>query len=63
MGFLKVLLAVPLFTLVSVPVGIALCASVMVGIGTAGFARFGFSDPAIEPTRKEQEKVHVIKGP
>jgi MFS transporter, DHA3 family, macrolide efflux protein len=51
------LLAVPLFTLVSVPVGIALCASVMVAIGIAGLARFGFSNPVLELTHKEQEKV------
>jgi MFS family permease len=53
------LLAVPLFTLINVPIGIALCASVMVVIGVAGLARFGFSEPAIKLTRKEQGKVPV----
>lgn len=51
------LLAVPLFTLVSVPIGIACCASVMVAVGIAGLARFGYSDPVIKLTHKEQGKV------
>jgi len=46
-GVKGLLLAVPLFTLLSVPIGIALCASVMVAIGVAGLARFGFTDPPI----------------
>lgn len=53
------LLAVLLFTLVSVPVGIALCASVMVAIGIVGLARFGFTGPPTALTDKERGIVPV----
>jgi MFS transporter, DHA3 family, macrolide efflux protein len=54
---LGLLLAVPIFTLLSVPIGIALCASIMLAIGVVGLARFGFSDPTIGLTHKEQGKM------
>lgn len=53
------LLAVPLFRLVSVALGIALCASFMAAVGIAGLARFGLSDPRDESTRKEQGETPV----
>lgn len=56
---LGLLLAVPLFTLVNVPIGIAFCASVMVAIGVAGAARFGFSEPTLALDHKEREKVPI----
>ncbi|MDQ6660473.1 MAG: MFS transporter [Chloroflexota bacterium] len=44
---LGLLLAVPLFQFVSVPVGITLCACLMVVSGSAGLLRFGFSEPVV----------------
>jgi len=45
-GSLGLLFAVPLFALLSVPMGIALCALAMSAIGIAGLMRFGFSEPS-----------------
>lgn len=60
------LLAVPLFTLVKVPIGIALCAFIMVMVGAAGLTRFGFTDPSTGGTHKEQGKdslsLRVVAG-
>ncbi|HZU69040.1 MAG TPA: MFS transporter [Ktedonobacteraceae bacterium] len=54
---LGLLLAVPLFTIVEVPIGIALCASIMAAVGIAGLARFGFAETSVKLTHKEQEEI------
>jgi len=46
-GSLGLLLAVPLFAYLSVPVGIALCALVMLACGVIGLIRFGFTEPIV----------------
>jgi MFS family permease len=42
---LGLLLAVPLFNLMSIPLGIALCALIMVAAGVIGLLRFGVQEP------------------
>jgi DHA3 family macrolide efflux protein-like MFS transporter len=56
---LGLLLAVPLFTVVEVAAGIALCASIMVGVGIAGLARFGLAEPPTRPAHEEQSEMPV----
>ena len=51
---LGLLLAVPLFAYLSVPLVIALCAFVMLAIGAAGLLRFGFSEPVTPVAQPEQ---------
>lgn len=46
-GSLGLLLAVPIFAHVSVPLVIAGCALAMLAVGVAGFARFGFNEPVV----------------
>jgi MFS transporter, DHA3 family, macrolide efflux protein len=42
---LGLLLAVPLFNLLSIPLGIAVCALIMVAAGVIGLLRFGVQEP------------------
>lgn len=49
---LGLLFAVPLFQFLSVPMGIALCACLMVLSGIAGLIRFGFTEPTVQSERK-----------
>jgi MFS transporter, DHA3 family, macrolide efflux protein len=51
---LGLLLAVPLFAYLSIPLVIALCALVMIAIGAASLLRFGFSEPVINAAQPEQ---------
>ncbi len=50
---LGLLLAVPFFNLVSVPLGIALSASLLLIVGIAGMVRFGLSEPKVALTAGE----------
>jgi MFS transporter, DHA3 family, macrolide efflux protein len=56
---LGLLLAVPLFAYLSVPLVIALCAFVMIAIGAAGLLRFGFSEPVINAAQPKQSDILV----
>ena len=47
-GSLGLLLAVPFFAILSVQLGITLCAFAMMAIGIVGLHKFGFSEPNIE---------------
>jgi DHA3 family macrolide efflux protein-like MFS transporter len=55
-GSLGLLLAVPLFARVSVPMVIASCAVAMLAVGVAGFLRFGFTEPYV-PRREDSLKL------
>ncbi len=55
-GSIGLLLAVPLFAHVSVPLVIGGCAVSMLIVGAAGFARFGITEPVI-PVREEQMRL------
>jgi len=56
---LGLLLAVPLFAYLSVPLVIALCALVMIATGAAGLLRFGFIEPVINAAQPEQSDILV----
>ena len=47
-GSLGLLFAVPFFAILSVQLGITLCAFAMMAIGIVGLHKFGFSEPTIE---------------
>ena len=51
---LGLLLAVPLFAYLSIPLVIVSCALVMIAMGVAGLLRFGFSEPVINAVQPEQ---------
>lgn len=51
---LGLLLAVPVFAYLSVPLVIALCTLVMLAIGAASLLRFGFSEPVITAAQPEK---------
>jgi hypothetical protein len=54
---LGLLLAVPLFAYLSVPIAIALCALVMLLIGVLGLVRFGVSEPVPPVALDEQQDM------
>src|SRR6266571_4620806 len=60
-GALGLLLAVPLFNYLSVPIGITLCALIMAAIGVAGLLRFGFTEEATPNSRTNRSNSH--QGP
>ncbi len=51
-GSIGLLLAVPIFAHVSVPLVIGGCAVLMLAVGIAGFVRFGFTEPSPPPLRE-----------
>ncbi|HYL43230.1 MAG TPA: hypothetical protein VEU97_07585 [Ktedonobacteraceae bacterium] len=54
---LGLLLAVPLFAYLSVPIAIALCALVMLLIGIVGLVRFGVSEQEASMVLDEQHDM------
>ncbi len=53
-GSLGLLLAVPLFARLSIPISIAICAFLMIATGIAGLVRFGFTEPEAVQVYEEQ---------